>query len=178
MTAREVVTRAIEFRRPPRLPINGHGELSDITWVGYDMIQPQRAIGYPGMDQWTCWWDRSEVQNMGQVKGHPLEDVSRMKRFPWPDGDDARRYVSTWKWLDELCWPAKRDKYVIAGIFMILWERMHTLHGFENCMMDLMDDTPEIHELAERILEYDIQIVRNMHRICGSSVQGFSFSED
>ncbi|HUW33270.1 MAG TPA: uroporphyrinogen decarboxylase family protein [Planctomycetota bacterium] len=178
MTPREVVTRAIEFRRPPRLPINGHGELSDIIWVGYDMILPPQAIGYPGMDQWLCWWDHSEVPNMGQVKGHPLEDLSRMKRFPWPDGSDSRRYVSTWKWLDQLCWPPKRDKYVIAGIFMILWERMHTLHGFENCMMDLMDDTPQIHELADRILEYDIQVVRNMHRICGSAVQGFSFTED
>jgi hypothetical protein len=45
-------------------------------------------------------------------------------------------------------------------------------------MIDLMDDSPRIHELADRILEYDIAVVRNMHRLCASHIQGFGFSED
>jgi hypothetical protein len=35
MTPREIVTRAVEFRRPPRLPIRGHGDLSDVIHVGH-----------------------------------------------------------------------------------------------------------------------------------------------
>ena len=46
---------------------------------------------------------------------------------------------------------------------MLLWERMHSLHGFENCMMDIMDDRPEIHELADRLVDYDIGFIRSMH---------------
>ncbi|NQT85500.1 hypothetical protein HQ560_01970, partial [bacterium] len=65
-----------------------------------------------------------------------------------------------------------------TGIFMILWERMHSLHGFENCMLALMDDSPAIHELADRILEYDLAVVRNMHRVAGDRIHALNFSED
>jgi uroporphyrinogen decarboxylase len=116
---------------------------------------------------------------MGQVKGHPLEDLAGMAEFPWPDGDDPRRYENVPRRLAELrADPDRRDKYVLTGIFMILWERMHSLHGFENCMLDLMDDRAEIHELADRIVEYDLAVVRRMHRLCGDAIQGFSFTED
>ena len=179
MKPREVYTMAIEFRRPPRLPINGYGDISDVCGVGYDEIKPPEARDLPNVDQWLCRWDRTDMPNMGQVKGHPLENLARMKDHPWPDPNDPKRYERTYRELDEIAAdPIRRDKYTVTGIFMILWERMHTLHGFENCMMDLMDDSPLIHELADRLIDYDIGVVRNMHRICGSRVQGFNFSED
>jgi hypothetical protein len=116
---------------------------------------------------------------MGQVKGHPLEDLGRMKDHPWPDGADPRRYVNVPKSLADIeADPARKDKYLVVGLFMILWERMHTLHGFENCMIDLVHDAPEIHALADHILEYDLAVVRSLHRIAGDWVQGFTFTED
>ena len=179
MTPREVVTRAIEFQRPPRLPISGFGEVSDRVGVGYEQIKPPEAEGDDTLDQWLCRWHKTDVPNMGQVKGHPLEDLSGMRDFPWPDGSDPRRYENVPKELDEIAAdPARRDKFVGMGIFMILWERMHSLHGFENCMIDLMDDSAEIHELAERILDYDIAVVRSMHRVAGDRIQTVGFSED
>lgn len=179
MKPREVVQRAIEFRKPPRLPVSGYGELSDITGVGYEQIVPPEAQGKQDVDQWLCRWGYTEMANMGQVKGHPLEDLSKMNSFPWPDANDPRRYVNVPKQLDELANDTKRqDKFVATGIFMILWERMQSLHGFENCMLDLMDDTPQINELADRLIDYDIGIARNMHRLCGNRIQGFNFSED
>jgi len=179
MTPREVVTRAVEFRRPPRLAIRGYGEASDFDGIGYEHPKPPEAAGDDSLDQWLCRWAKTDEPNMGQVKGHPLEDLAAMKDYPWPDGDDPRRFETVPQRLAELAADAaRRDKYITTGIFMILWERMHSLHGFENCMLDLMDDTPAIHELADRILEYDLAIVRNMHRLCGRSIQGFSFTED
>ncbi len=179
MTPREVVTRAIEFRTPERLPISGYGAASDVTWVGYEQIKPPQAQDDPLTDQWLCRWGKTHLANMGQVKGHPLEDLAEMKDFPWPNGDDPRRYVNVPKALDELAAdPGRRDKFVVTGIFMILWERMHSLHGFENCMIDLMDDVPAIHELAEHIVDYDLAVVRNMHRIAGGRIQALNFSED
>jgi hypothetical protein len=179
MTGREVLTRAIEFTRPPRLPIHGYGDASDRTGIGYDQIKPPEAEGDDSLDQWLCRWARTDTPNMGQVKGHPLADLSRLKDHPWPDGNDPRRYAEVPARLAELAAdPVRRDNYVGTGIFMILWERMHSLRGFENCMIDLMDDTPEIHEIADRILDYDVAVVRNMHRLCGSRIQGFGFTED
>jgi uroporphyrinogen decarboxylase len=179
MKPREVVARAIEFRRPPRVPVNGYGELSDVTGIDYEQIKPPEAGDDPNIDQWLCHWNQSEMANMGQVKGHPLEDLSRMKDYPWPDGNDPRRYENVPGKLAELAGdPGRRDKFVTTGVFMILWERMHSLHGFENCMLDMMDDTPEINELADRLIDYDIAVARNMHRICGDRIQAFIFTED
>jgi len=179
MTPREVMTAAIEFQEPPWLPISGYGEESDVTGIGYEQIKPPEAQDDDALDQWLCRWGKTDQPNMGQVKGHPLEDLDGMKDFPWPDGNDPRRYVNVPKHLQELAAdPDHCDKFVTTGIFMILWERMHSLHGFENCMVDLMDDAPAIHELADRILDYDIAVVRNMHRIAGDRIQALNFSED
>jgi len=179
MTPREVVQRAVEFRRPARLAINGYGDLSDCVWIGPELIKPPQAADDPDLDQWLCRWAHTDTPNMGQVKGHPLDDLAAMADFPWPDGDDARRYAPVPAKLAEIrADPARRDKYVITSIFMLLWERMHSLHGFENCMLDLMDDTPAIHELADRIVQYDLAVIRNMHRACGDAIQAFAFTED
>ncbi|MFB3891217.1 MAG: uroporphyrinogen decarboxylase family protein [Phycisphaerae bacterium] len=179
MIPREVVTRAIEFRRPERLPVNGFGDASDFTGLAADLIKPPQAQGDDSVDQWLCRWGKTNVPNMGQVKGHPLEDLPAMTDYPWPDGNDQRRYVNVPQRMAELkAAPARRDKYVVTGIFMILWERMHSLHGFENCMIDLMEDNPLLHEMADRIVDYDIAYARNMHRLCGDAIQGFNFTED
>jgi len=179
VTPREIVTTAIEFEEPPRLPVNGYGDLSDVTWVGYEQIKPPEAEGDDALDQWLCRWGKTDQPNMGQVKGHPLADLARMTDFPWPDGNDPRRYVNVAKQLDELAAdPDRCDKFVVTGIFMILWERMHSLHGFEASMLDLMDDTPAIHQLADHIVDYDIAVVRNMHRIAGDRIQALNFTED
>ncbi len=179
MTPKEVVRRAIEFKRPERLPINGYGAISDVIGVGRRDIKPPQAEDDPTVDQWLCRWDHTDQPNMGQVKGHPLDDLSKIKDFPWPDGNDPKRYEDMPRQLAEIeADPNRKDKFVATGIFMILWERMHSLHGFENCMIDLVDDTPEINELADRILQYDIEVVRNTYRVCGDKVQAINFSED
>lgn len=179
MTPRDVLKRAVEFRRPPRLPITGHGALSDAVHVGYEPIRPDAAGDDERVDHWLCRWHRTDQPNMGQVAGHPLEDLSGMDEFPWPDPDDGRYYDVTRRRLAEIAADERqRERYRGSGIFMVLWERMQALHGFENCMLDLMDDTPEIHELADRILDYDIRLVRNLHRVCGSELDQIGFSED
>ena len=51
MTPREVVQRAVEFRRPARLAINGYGDLSDCVWIGPELIKPPQAADDPDLDQ-------------------------------------------------------------------------------------------------------------------------------
>jgi len=108
MNAREVVTRAVEFRRPARLPINGYGEASDCTGVGHDPVKPPQAGDDPLVDQWLCRWEKTATPNMGQVKGHPLADLAAMKDYPWPDGNDPRRYEKVPQRLAELKADPKR----------------------------------------------------------------------
>ena len=74
---------------------------SDTCWIGAEQIKPPQAADDPNVDQWLCRWDHTDQPNMGQVKGHPLEDLSAMKDFPWPDATDPRRYVNVQEQLDE-----------------------------------------------------------------------------
>ncbi|MBI5725710.1 MAG: hypothetical protein HZA50_17255 [Planctomycetes bacterium] len=179
MKPREVVKRAVEFNKPDRLAVNGYGEISDTVWINGAQIKPPQAQNDPTLDQWMCRWAKTDTPNMGQIKGHPLEDFSAMKDYPWPDGNDGRRYTDVDKGLREIdADPAQKDKYRITSIFMLLWERMEALHGLENCMVDMMENTPQINELADRITEYDIAYIRNMKRIAGGRIDAFNASED
>jgi hypothetical protein len=179
MTPREVIKRAIEFRTPCRLPIQGYGDISDTVWIGGDDLKPPQAQSDPDLDQWLCRWAHTDVPNMGQIKGHPLEDLSSISQYPWPDPNDPRRYANVPARLAEIeADGARRDKFRVTSIFMLLWERMQALHGFESCMLDMMDNKPGIHELADRLVDYDIAFIGNMHRLAAGRIDCFNFSED
>jgi len=179
MEPREIVKRAIEFQRPPRLPVNGYGEASDCVWIPTEDVLPPQAGVMPGLDQWLCRWEKTSLPNMGQVKGHPLSNLDDMETYSWPDANEPCRYVNVPGWLEAInADPMLRGKYRVCSIFMLLWERMQALHGLEKCMLDLMDDTPAIHELADRLVSYDIGFIRNMHRVAGDRIDCFNFSED
>ena len=155
------------------------GQASDVVLIGADVIKPSQAAGDEALDEWMCRWEGKHGNDQGQVKGYPLEDFSRMDKFPWPDGNDPARYKSVPKQLEDLSASLDlRDKYVRVGGIKFLWERMQYLHGFENCMIDMLDGCRQVEELADRILQYHLDLVRNLHRICGSRVQGFRFSDD
>jgi hypothetical protein len=52
---------------------------------------------------------------MGQVRGHPVNDLAQLKGFPWPDGNDPRRYRSIQARLDTLdAAPDTTGKYVLS----------------------------------------------------------------
>jgi uroporphyrinogen decarboxylase len=176
---RDIVKRAIEFRCPPRLPINGYGEASDCIWIPTEDVTPPMVDRVPGLDQWSCRWEKTELPNMGQVKGHPLSDLAGMKTFAWPDVNDPIRFANVPRYLDTVeADPVIKSKYRVCSLFMLLWERMQALHGLENCMLDLMEDTPAIHELADRLVSYDIGFIHNMHIVAGDRIDCFNFTED
>lgn len=175
MTPREVVHRAIHFRTPPRLPVKMAG-LGVSDTVGLPFQRP--ASFRPrceGADEWGCVWGHTAVQNMGQVKGHPLEDLRPLDRYPMPDYRDDSRYVDCVAALDRA---DAEGTYVMAGIFMVLFERMHSLHGFENTLADLYDDRPALEALADRIVDVHVTFVREVARRFPNRVQGWGMTDD
>ena len=61
---------------------------------------------------------------------------------------------------------------------MLLFERMHTLCGFEKVLTDLYLDRGRMEELADRIVAFDLTIIRNMSRIAGDAVDALTFTDD
>lgn len=174
MSSYEVVRRAIEFAGPHRLPVHfeelGVSDLHNVRWN-------QTGTGdhrlHETSDEWGCLWLRSDMANMGQVKGHPLADWRAWDRFRWPDPDDAAFYEGM-----EERFAGSEGKYVHTGIFMLLFERMHALHGFEDTLMDLRAERQRMEHLAEKIVTFNLGIIENIGRRFPGRIHGFTFTDD
>jgi uroporphyrinogen decarboxylase len=174
MSAYEVVRRAIEFDRPDRLPLRFEDlGLNDVHGVGWNQIGTGDNGQRSTVDEWGCRWARSEVSNMGQVKGHPLLEWSSLDHYRWPDAGDPAFYQGMEGRFD-----GSQGKYVSSGIFMLLFERMHSLHGFENTLADLYLERRRIEQLADRIVEFDLGIIEGIGRRFPGQIHGFGFSDD
>jgi len=174
MDSREVVSRAIEFRTPPRLPVvfPRYG-LCDTHGVGWNQIGTGPRHQKQSLDEWGCLWVRSEIDNMGQVKGHPLLEWKALEHYRWPDPDDPAFYEGM-----EQRFAGSQGKYVLTGIFMLLFERMHALHGFQNTLEDLYLEREKIELLADRIVAFDLAIIQNIAGRFPGQIDGFSYSDD
>lgn len=174
MSSYEVVSRAIEFAHPDRLPIRFDAlGISDVHGVKWNQIGTGDHTCKETVDEWGCTWVRSEMHNMGQVKGCPLSDWSALDQYDWPDPDAPALYAGM-----EERFAGSEGKYVLTGIFMLLFERMHTLHGFQNTLIDLYLERARIEQLADRIVEFDLGLVENIARRFPGQIHGFSFSDD
>ena len=171
---REIVQAAIRLEGPERLPVRMDCfGVNDTCWIPRKPAQ-RTENGVP-TDEWGCEWQHTDMHNMGQVKGHPLADVSDHEKLVVPDYDAEWRYEG----LEESFVTAEReDRYTQMGIFMILFERMHTLAGFENVLMGLLADRPNTEALADKILEAQMCLVRNYQERFGRRLHSFSMTED
>lgn len=175
LTSREIVSRAIHFRHPPRLPVTmGCFGVDDTAWVGGKAPAGWKP-GVDGEDEWGCVWDKTEVKNMGQVKGHPLSDIRKLSGFRPPDYRDSSRYVEM---ANKLAQVEANDKYVISGIFMVLFERMHSLRGFENTLVGLYEDRPAMEDLADMIAETHVTLISEISRRFPGRIHGWCVSDD
>ena len=86
MESLEIMRKAIEFDSPPRLPFFLGGWSDKLSAVIKGLpndvcdcweMDRQKSGWYfdnPVRDDWGCQWAKTQVNNMGQVVGHPLED--------------------------------------------------------------------------------------------------------
>lgn len=175
MSPREVVTSAIRNEGPERLPVRMDAlGVNDTRWVGRRPAGG-RQEGELRIDEWGCAWAHTEMHNMGQVKVHPMEDLSQLDRITVPDYDQDFVYEDCEEALRD---GEKHDRYTQHGIFMILFERMHSLAGFENVLIGLLDDREHAAALADTILEAQMTLVRNFQERFGRRLHSFSMTED
>ena len=173
MNSKELVRAAIRFECPERLPLEfPQLGMTDIHPVAWNQIGAGYGKGRT-LDEWGCTWERSDVVNFGQVVGHPLADWKALDHFRWPDPDDPVLYEGM-----EARFEGGEDKFVQTSIFMLLFERMHALHGFQNTLEDLYLERERLEALADRIIEYDIRIIENIAARFPGKVDGFWFTDD
>jgi len=173
MTSREIVRRNITFDNPPRFAIKFEvfnfndcydiwlKDLGDYTW----------ETG--GTDEWGCVWRRSEVENMGRIVHHPLADWNSYASYEFPDIDAPAKYENF-----ETDLAGAGDRFVMFCGGLGLFERFHTLRGFENALTDLYMEPKRTHELLDRILDFHMRGIVNIHRLGKGRVDAVAISDD
>ncbi len=173
-SSREIVHAAVHFGTPDRLPVR-MGGLGRNDTAGIPVHTRQLGEGEEATDEWHCRWVHTDLPNMGQDKDHPLADITEHEKVQGPD------YSEDWRYEDSdaaLTAAEEQGRYTQTGIFMVLFERMHTLAGFENVLMGLLTDRENAGALADRIVDTHLCLVRNCQERMGERLHSFSMTDD
>jgi uroporphyrinogen decarboxylase len=177
MRPREIVRRAIEFDRPPRLPFWQDvvaGVPNDVCDC-WEMDRAKRGwfFDHPGEDDWGCGWAVTNLKNMGQVVHHPLEDWGKLDSYCPPDPRDPFYFNRIEERLAEA-----QDRYVAVTCHFNLIERLHMLHGFSRTLADFHSEPAKIEKLLDMILAFKLELFAELHRRFGARIDGLFCSDD
>ncbi len=152
--------RAVEFGTPAWLPVGV--SLMPATWRKYREALEDVVVRHPRLfgeyekgskdfdevdglyrpgeitDEWGCVWRNIEPGLDSLCILHPLEDWAAFERYA----------------------PPKPDADGLPHGFMYM--KLYYLRGFENFMMDLLDEPPQLQQLIDMVLDYNLAVVRKM----------------
>ena len=177
VTGYELVTRAIEFDCPERLPFFQHvyPAAPDDVCDSWELDRQKAGWFFdtPLPDDWGCIWEVTDVKNMGQVVRGPLEDWSRLDSYRPPNPKDPFYFERVEKDI-----AAAGDRYVCLTSHFNLIERLHMLHGFEQTMVDFYYEPEKIDRVLDMVLDFKMDQVDEIHRRFGDRVHGVFLTDD
>ena len=168
MTPREIVTRAIRFEGPERMPYDlpePYG--SDFAHVGMSPSTDLRPS--QGVDEWGCVWENIGVSHLGEVKDPPLKDWDDFDKLNIPNIRDERR----WSALDGARERAG-DRFLL-GNGISLYERAHFVRGLQNLWMDIHLAPEDLGRLIDVLVEMNLYAIE---RYAAAGVDGLIFCDD
>jgi hypothetical protein len=172
MTSREIVRRAIEFERPPRIPYSFISPLeSDFfeaaalpVFGGPQRIAakpPDARLGDRYHDEWGVGWEVT-TRSWDHAIEYPLADLSTLVAYEFPGVADATRY----DWLEpHLARARKAGKYVVAFDTINLFEQIRSLMGFEEAMVAPFTQPDAFDELLARLTDLTIETMDHFARV-------------
>ncbi len=176
MTGREVVKKSINFSRPDRIPfdmpVSGPSDVFNVLRPrSRESIDPSGNIF---IDHFGCQFEIIDNKTMGQATNFPIKDIKKLDEYPFPDPQDESLYSK----LEHVLQKAGNNYVSVYFIWFTFFERMHFLHGFEQTLIDLYDEPSLIMELADKIIEYNITIIREIGQRFPGKVHGIAMSDD
>jgi hypothetical protein len=121
-------------------------------------VPPPGTIGERGeyrefiTDEWGVEWECLIFGMMGHPSKQPLDDFAKLRDYTLP----ASSFDVPGKLERTRQWAAARKEagFYTAGWAGGIFERLIALRRYEDVLMDIADDAPEIHELADRVCGY------------------------
>jgi uroporphyrinogen decarboxylase len=189
MTKREVVKKALLHERPPYVPwscgfttearekLAEHFGDQDMDEVLQNHILVLGSeIGFfeeigPNLvrDVFGVVWDRSIDRDIGNVRGCVLPEPS-LAGYEFPDPLDRRFFEDIPDKIEHY-----GDRFRVYSIGFSLFERAWTLRGMENLLADMVLHPKFVHELLDRIADYNVAQVR---KALTRDIDGVYFGDD
>jgi uroporphyrinogen decarboxylase len=141
-----------------------------LTWLGCEPANGWKELE-PDIweDQFGVQWDRTIDKDIGVVRNQ-LVTPENLGDYPFPDPDEPSRYTPYENVLGQ-----KENRFVLVNFDFTLFERAWTLAGMENLLMAMIDDKPFVHELLDRILKFNLEVIEN---VCSFDVDAMMFGDD
>lgn len=161
MTSKENMELIFQHKQPEWIP---HLRSEAYNLIDYLVERPIKSTGY---DAWGCHWISCDTSlgithpDTCDVKFEYIEDWREHTNFPDLESMDFSPMIEEVK--DFINRDERMVQYVsLNGIF----ERTHTLMGFENALCAVLDDPDEYGELLKAIADHKIMLFKKVYDIC------------
>ncbi|MFR9611586.1 MAG: uroporphyrinogen decarboxylase family protein [Rikenellaceae bacterium] len=189
MTKREVVKLVLDGGKPPYVPwsfkftkepkemLEEHYGVTDLDPVlGNHVLQLGSDIGFfehvggdNYRDVFKVVWDRSIDKDIGDVRDVILKEPT-LEGYEFPDPLDPRFFANIEPEIT-----AKPDMFRVFQIGFSLYERAWSMRGIENILMDFYINPDFVHELLDKICDYNIAQVKEA---CKYDIDAVYFGDD
>ena len=199
MLPRDRVNAAIQFRAPDKIPLriyaapgglHDHGQpllnllrdcghdFGDLSGLSLPPPPPAEDFDRDGRyhairtDAWGTTWEYRIFGVWGHPIVWPLDDMAKLPQYQQPAPppgagpavEDARSAAA-----------AHKERYYLLGGGGSLFEKLHSIRRFEDVLMDIAGDAPEIHRVADLLVEHAEGCVRHALAV---GVDGVCFGDD
>lgn len=174
MTPRERVIAALNFQQPDAVPYNigftipardkmaaYYGDSDFLSKLGnaFAGVSHNRKDAWveirPGYwrDEFGVVWNRTVDRDIGVVEDIILKEPT-LADYVFPDPQEPGMFDHYPGAIE-----ANRDRFVVSSIGFSLFERAWTLRGMENLLMDMIERPEFVHELLDRICDYNLALI-------------------
>lgn len=181
--SRENYLKAVEFRNPEWIPcsisiftalrIKYGSALEDIITQHPFIFGKYKKGAYKFMrlsgweqpnsyhiDNWGCKWHIVKGGYEGQVIEHPLSSWEALDTYQPPDplkfSERGRRH---WRGMKIAMKFLKKKGVLCSGSGERLFDRMYFLRGFENLMIDIARDNPNLVRLTDMLTNHELKLI-------------------
>lgn len=184
MNSRERMIAALSFQAVDKVPLQLHPSPAGLFEHGQKLLDLMLACGQDfgdldGLtlpqvsaedfdtdgryhkfhtDEWGTTWEYRLYGVWGYRIGYPLADISRLDEYHLPEIQPLHGKALTQAQSEG---QRLRERYYHVGGGISLFETMQSLRPFENVLVEITQDTPEINRLADRLMAYFAVVIDN-----------------
>ncbi|MHB0857257.1 MAG: uroporphyrinogen decarboxylase family protein [Anaerolineae bacterium] len=199
MLPRDRVLAAIAYRAPDVIPLQIHSSPGGLFEHGRKLLDLMHTCGHdfgdttrfalpaapePGdwdadgryhafrTDEWGTGWEYRIYGIWGHRVHYPLQDLSALDayRAPAPPPSAGAEFEAA---RAEAA--VHKERYFLVGGGGLLFEQLQSLRAFDDVLVEIATDAPEINRIADLIAEYQAGCVQ---RALALDVDAVSFGDD